>query len=107
MVRIAPRYDERILEAVRSLDDRAEPMAEICRRVASAAERLGLTRPSYVHVRRLLRAERERQDDERERRKELEKIVGDVVEGLLVGRGVDAYEVADRVREVSERRSHD
>jgi hypothetical protein len=37
VVEIAPRYDRRILEAVRALDDRTESMAEISRRVGGAA----------------------------------------------------------------------
>ncbi len=35
-------------------------MAETWRRLAEAGERLGLTRPSYQHVRRLVRIERRR-----------------------------------------------
>ena len=100
MVRLAPRYDTRILDAVQALDDRGEPIAEVCRRVATAAERLGLTRPSYVHVRRLVHAERERQDAERARRAAMRKIVEDVADGLLRGRTVDAYDIAGRVQDV-------
>lgn len=73
-------------------------MAEICRRVAREAELLGLTRPSYVHLRTLLLAARERKDDERARREAIRAIVADVAEDLLVGRLVDAYEVADRIQ---------
>ena len=67
-------------------------MAEICRRVGRATDALGLTRPSYVHLRRIIRRERARQDDLRE-------IVNDVARDLMRGFRVDAYEVADRVRE--------
>jgi hypothetical protein len=99
MVPSAPRYDVRILDAGRALDDRAEPIAETCRRVATVAERLGLTRPSYVHLRRIVLAEREREDAARRRREELRAIAADVYWDLHRGYRVDAYEVADRVRE--------
>jgi len=56
----APRYDARLIGSIRRLDDEALPIAEVCRRVAAHAERLGLARPSYVHVRRIVRSERER-----------------------------------------------
>lgn len=79
-------------------------MAEICRRVAAVAEAMGLPRPSYVHMRRLLVAERERQDEERARRAAIREIATDVVSDLLVGKRVVAYEVADRVREAGARR---
>jgi hypothetical protein len=88
----APRYDERIFDLVRALDDRDESMAEISRRVGRAAELLGLTRPSCVHLRRIIKRERARQDD-------LRDIVNDVARDLMRGFRVDAYEVADRVRE--------
>ncbi len=78
------------------LDTRDQPIAEVCRRVGEVATRLALPRPSYVHVRRLVHAERERQDAERESREQMRQLVADVFEDVLVGRRVDAYEVADR-----------
>ncbi len=75
-----------------AFDDRRESMAETCRRVGLGAEQLGLTRPSYVHLRRIIVVERRRQD-------ELREIVSDVTRRLLVGLRVDAYEVAERVRD--------
>ena len=99
MVRSAPRYDPRIREAVRALDDRRESMAEISRRVGVLAARLGLPRPSYVHLRTIIRDEREKQDRERARREELRAIAADVATDLVLGLRVDAYEVAERVRE--------
>lgn len=48
---------------MRRLDDRHVPIAETCRRVGVVADALGVPRPSYVHLRRLLVAERERADD--------------------------------------------
>jgi hypothetical protein len=92
VVASAPRFDRRILDLMRALDDRNESMAEICRRVGQGAEQLGLTRPSYVHLRRIIKAERARQDALRE-------IANDVARDLMRGFLVDAYEVADRVRE--------
>jgi len=67
----APRYDTRLIRAIRRLDDEALPIAEVCRRVAAHAERLGLARPSYVHVRRIVRSERERAAELREFRNEV------------------------------------
>jgi hypothetical protein len=99
MVQIAPRYDPQILLAVRALDDRAEPMAEISRRVGVAAAELGLPKPSYVHLRRLIVAHREEEDAERRRREEIRRILGDVYFDLFRGKRVDAYEVADRIRD--------
>ena len=99
MVPLAPRYDDRLVEAIRALDDPTVPMAEVCRRVGRAAERLGVVRPSYVHVRRFLVAERARREAERLRHEAIRRIVVDVAEDLVLGLRVDAYEVADRVRE--------
>jgi hypothetical protein len=60
MVPAAPRYDVRLVRALRLLDDPKQPIAETCRRLGQVASRLGLPRPSYVHVRRLVHAERAR-----------------------------------------------
>jgi hypothetical protein len=98
VVEIAPRYDMRILEAVRALDDRTEPMAEIARRVGAVAAQLGLPKPSYVHLRRFLVAYRREQDEERERREEIREILMDAYLDLHRSRVVDAYDVADRIR---------
>jgi hypothetical protein len=96
-LRFAPRYEARILDLLGALDDRTVPVAEVNRRVGDAAERLGLTRPSYVHLRRLLLVERDRQDAERARRAEVRKILAETGTRFLVGLRVDAYEVADRI----------
>jgi hypothetical protein len=76
----APRYDARILDAIRRLDDRRHPIAETCRRVGTFAEGAGLTRPSYVHVRRIVIVQRERAREVGEARAAL-------VAGLLAGLG--------------------
>lgn len=93
IVHAAPRYHERILDAIRALDDRRVPIAETCRRVGRRAEELGLPRPSYVHLRRLIHAERERQDAVREL---IEEIVDDIARHRLV----HAYKVAERIRDL-------
>jgi hypothetical protein len=99
VLEIAPRYDARILDAVRALDDRTESMAEISRRVGIAAAQLGLPKPSYVHVRRYIVAHREEEDAERARREEIRKILWDAYYDFMQSRVVDAYEIADRIRE--------
>ncbi len=53
---------------------------------------MGLTRPSYVHVRRYVVAHRASEDAVRE-------VVTDVLGRLVVGRGVDPYIAGRRVRE--------
>ena len=99
MVEIAPRYDRRILDAVRSLDDRTETMAEISRRVGLAAAQLGLPKPSYVHLRRYIVAHREEEDAEKARRDEIRKILLHAYYDFMQSRVIDAYDVADRIRE--------
>jgi hypothetical protein len=47
-----------VLEALVRLDDRLVPIAETYRRVASEAERLGYTRPSYEQIRVLVHRSR-------------------------------------------------
>ena len=56
VVRIAPRVDERLVAAVARYDDDKVPIAATCRRVGSLADQLGLTRPSYEEVRRIVHA---------------------------------------------------
>jgi hypothetical protein len=99
MVEIAPRYDSRILEAMRALDDRAESMSEISRRVGKAAAQMGLPKPSYVHLRRHIRMHRDEEDAERARREEVLRILGEAYLDMYRGRVVNAYVVADRIRE--------
>jgi len=48
------RVTRELLDLVARLDDPAEPLAEIARRVGAETERRGLTRPSYETVRRLI-----------------------------------------------------
>jgi hypothetical protein len=93
MVASAPRYSARIPDLIRALDDRSESIAEIARRVCAAAEKSGLTRPSYVHLRRLIHEERRRQDDFRE-------LSGEVAIDLVRGVRIDPYDIADRARNI-------
>jgi hypothetical protein len=74
-------------------------MAEISRRVGAAAAQFGLPKPSYVHLRRLILTHREEEEAERARREEIRRILGDVYLDLHRGRVVNAYDVADRIRE--------
>jgi hypothetical protein len=65
MVESAPRIDRRLVEALAALDDVREPVAEINRRVGALASELGLPRPSYAQVRRLLWADRLERSEQR------------------------------------------
>jgi len=91
MVRFAPRYSPRLLAAVRELDDRTVPLAETCRRVGAVAERLGLPRPSYAHLRRIILEEREHRD-------ELRAIASDAFRDAARGFVGDPIEVIERLR---------
>ena len=99
MVPLAPRYDPRIVAAIQALDDRSEPVAEINRRVGVAALKLGLIKPSYVHVRRFVLDERDRQDAERRRREAVREVVTDITGAVLAGRVPTVYEVLDRLED--------
>lgn len=50
----APRVDSRLVAAVERLDDRTVPIAETHRRLRLVARALGLVRPSYEQVRRIV-----------------------------------------------------
>jgi hypothetical protein len=66
-----------------ALDDEDLPAAETCRLVGAAAAELGLLRPSYQHVRRIVRVERRRQELRREARKVLAGAVSTSAAGLV------------------------
>ena len=89
MPHFAPRYPQRLFELIEKLDDERLPLAEIVRRVGSAAEVEGLTRPSPVHVRRLLVDLRERRRDERA----IREAALDLVERVATGRVADPFTV--------------
>jgi hypothetical protein len=88
----APRYDARIVDAVRRLDDERVSMAETCRRVGDVAVTLGLPRPSIVHLRRLVRAERERA-------REIDGLLESLVAEALTGRAPRLVAANAKVRE--------
>lgn len=50
----APRLDPRLHRALARLDDPDVPIADTYRRLTAHARALGLFRPSYEHVRRLI-----------------------------------------------------
>jgi hypothetical protein len=88
----APRYDARIVDAVRRLDDERVSMAETCRRVGDVAVALGRPRPSTVDLRRLVRAEREPT-------RELDGLFESLVSETLGGRALGLLTANARVRE--------
>jgi hypothetical protein len=96
VVRIAPRYEHRLVELVGRLDDRSVPIAEVVRRIAAAADERGLTRPSYVHMRRLIQRERLRQD-------EFRAIRDDAVSAVMSYRVPDLVDLTLRLQDASSR----
>ena len=78
-------------------------MAETCRRVAQRAQELGLTRPSLVHLRTLVRVERDRKEAERLRREDLREIALDAVAETWAGRVPHPIKLIDRISEAGRR----
>jgi hypothetical protein len=60
MVKFAPRISLRLRALIERLADASLSAAEITRAVGTEAERLGLRRPSYEQVRKLVREHRAR-----------------------------------------------
>jgi hypothetical protein len=54
----APRIAPELVGELQRIDDGVLSIAEVCRRVGAAAERLGLARPSYEQVRVLVHERR-------------------------------------------------
>jgi hypothetical protein len=54
MTRLAARIPDRLYKRLLKLDDPSRPIAETYRQLASEAERMGLTRPSYERIRVLV-----------------------------------------------------
>lgn len=75
--------DPRLRALIAALDEEDAPAAETCRRVGAAATELGLTRPSYGHVRRTVRIERRRQELSREARQVLAGAASTSAAGLV------------------------
>ena len=88
--------DPRVAVLVIELDDAGVPMAETWRQVAGAAERLGMRRPSYQHVRRLIRIERRRRRLEASGR----AVLGRAATTMAAGRVPSAVLVLERLREL-------
>lgn len=96
----APRYDERLRTALVRLDDGRMPIAELHRRVGDLADELGLTRPGYAHVRRIVKAERRYRD-------ELAEAALDLVWDALRYRKESVLGHGERVRDIQARRKLD
>ena len=55
---IAPRVSPRLLRELERIDDPSVPIAETCRRLGEAADRIGVPRPSYQRIRTLVHEQR-------------------------------------------------
>ena len=88
--------DPRVAVLVVELDRDAVPIAQTWRVVGRAAERLGMKRPSYQHVRRLVRIERRRRQLEARGR----EVLGRAATTLAAGRVPSAVLVLERLREL-------
>lgn len=88
--------DPRIAVLVVELDREDAPMAQTWRDVAGAAERLGMRRPSYQHVRRLVRIERRRRQLEARGR----AVLGRAATTLAAGRVPSAVLVLEQLRDL-------
>jgi hypothetical protein len=88
--------DPRISALVAALDQDGMPAAETCRRVGAATEEIGLIRPSYQHVRRVVRVERRR----RELRAEARKVLTGAVSTSAAGLAPSVVLVLERLREL-------
>jgi hypothetical protein len=60
VVPLSPRTDVRLVAAIERLDRPDVPIAETWRRVGVLAEHMGLLRPSYQQVRRIVHDSRRR-----------------------------------------------
>jgi hypothetical protein len=63
MPRCAPRLDARLVVSTANVDDPRRPIADTYRQVALVAEALGLPRPSYESIRRIVHQLRVRKRD--------------------------------------------
>jgi hypothetical protein len=92
--------DPRVAILVGSLEVDGVPIAEVWRQVGSAAERLSMGRPSYSHVRRLVRVECRRRVLERQGR----AVLGRAASTMAAGRVPSAVFVLERLRELELRK---
>ena len=88
--------DPRVAVLVVELDRDEVPIAQTWRVVGRAAEQLGIKRPSYQHVRRLVRIERRRRQLEARGR----EVLGRAATTLAAGRVPSAVLVLERLREL-------
>jgi hypothetical protein len=72
----------RLRELVAALDEDDTPVAATWRLVSETAANLGLPRPSYPHIRRLVQAERRR----RRARAEIRDVVKEAANSIATGR---------------------
>jgi hypothetical protein len=72
----------RLRELVAALDEDDTPVAATWRLVSETAAHLGLPRPSYPHIRRLVQAERRR----RRARAEIRDVVKEAANSIAAGR---------------------
>ena len=93
MVATSPRLHPRLVSIAFALDDPCVPMAETWRAVCRYAEQLGLPRPGYDTIRRLVRLHRRR-------RAEIDRLLAPVRADLLAGR-LSAWDL-DRLLEAAE-----
>jgi hypothetical protein len=84
------------VELVAVFDRDGVPAAETWRQLGQALERIGLSRPSYHHVRRLVRIERRR----RELRAEARELVADAAGRFAAGRVPNVVWTLERIREL-------
>jgi hypothetical protein len=98
VVPLAPRYEERLVEAIEALDDRSVPIAEVNRRVGRVAATLGVYRPSYPHVRRIVHELRELEDEDRARREAVRAMAAGAIADLAAGRVPNMYVHEARAR---------
>jgi hypothetical protein len=99
----------RLRELVAALDEDDAPMATTWRMVGETAAKVGLPRPSYPHIRRLVQAERRRRAAHRELRDVLREAASTAASGRVpsfdytLGRLLDAQAaLADEEACVSE-----
>jgi hypothetical protein len=91
-----PGNDPRLVALVAHLDREDASAAETWRRVGDAVAAIGLQRPSYECIRRLVRIERRR----RELRREGRRVVGGAVGAAAVGLVPNVQLTLERVSEL-------
>jgi hypothetical protein len=96
----APRYPPELLELIAGLDDGSGSLAETCRRIGGAAENLGLLRPSYVHVRRILLVQREERIRQDELRAAVRQALSDIATSAFSGGSPDVRPLLDALDEL-------